>query len=87
MSKEEPIKYVKNKISNNDDTEDKNADNYEEIETDEEEIENQNKEYYLQTLNIIQQNMIEYVDKKSLPLCEYLSIKNIEHMLYNKINF
>ena len=88
MSKEEPIKYVKNKISNNDvnDTyiEDTIIDNYE---TDEEDIQIQNKEYYLETLNIIQQNIIEYVEQKNIPLCEYLTIKNIRGMLYNKIKF
>jgi hypothetical protein len=86
MSKEKPVKYVKNKISNNDvnDTyiEGTPLDKYE---TDEED--NQNKEYYLETLNIIQQNIIEYVEEKSIPLCEYLTIKNIGDMLYNKINF
>ena len=88
MSKEEPIKYIKNKSINNDinDTyvEDKNL---EDETDDEEEIENQNREYYFQTLNIIQKNMLEYVDQKSLPICEYLSLKNINNMLYNKINF
>lgn len=88
MSKEEPIKYVKNKISindvNNTYIEDTTVDNYE---TDEEENQDQNREYYLETLNIIQQNIIEYVEQKSIPLCEYLTIKNIGDMLYNKINF
>ena len=81
MSKEEPIKYIKNKSINNDinDTyvEDKNL---EDETDDEEEIENQNREYYFQTLNIIQKNMLEYVDQKSLPICEYLSLKNINNM-------
>ena len=88
MSKEEPVKYIKNKLSNIDINdsyiEDTNIDNYE---TDEEEIERQNREYYLETLNIIQQNILEYVEQKSIPLCEYLTIKNIGDMLYNKINF
>ena len=90
MSKEEPVKYIKNKMINNhnNDTyiEEKNLENEIDDETDDEE-EIQNREYYLQSLNIIQKNILEYVDQKSLPICEYLSLKIINNMLYNKLNF
>ena len=91
MSKEEPVKYIKNKMANhhinNTYIEDKNLGDEDETDDEEEEIKNHNREYYLQTLNIIQKNMLEYVIQKSLPICEYLSLKIINNMLYNKLNF
>lgn len=39
------------------------------------------EEYYNHTLNIIQQNILEYVKDKNLPICEYLSIQKIDIFL------
>ena len=49
-------------------------------------FERKEEEYYKDTLNIIQKNILEYVEEKNLPICEYLSIQNIDIFL-NKIIF
>ena len=87
MSKEDSIKYVKNKLISTDFNSNKNEINlYNNEDTDEEQnYENENREYYLKTLSIIQQNILEYVEQKSIPLCEYLLTKNIDKILYKKI--
>jgi hypothetical protein len=61
---------------------------YEEDEnyTDNIDFERKEQEYYNDTLNIIQKNILQYVKEKNLPICEYLSIQNIDIFL-NKIIF
>jgi hypothetical protein len=49
-------------------------------------FERKEQEYYNDTLNIIQKNILQYVEEKNLPICEYLSIQNIDIFL-NKIIF
>ena len=46
-----------------------------------------NEEYYVDTLDIIQKNILEYIESNSLPLCEYLSLKDIKRLLYKTNNF
>lgn len=41
-------------------------------------------EYYEKTLNIIHKEFEGYIESKSLPICEYLEVKNIEKFI-NKI--
>jgi len=43
-------------------------------------------EYYEKTLNIIYKEFAYYIESKSLPICEYLEIKNIEKFLKKILN-
>ena len=78
-------KVIKNKILNDDD------ENYDDQYEEEDKI-NENQrinteiEYYNETLHILQTNILEYVVNNNLPICEYLSIKNIDDFL-DKIKF
>lgn len=78
-------KVIKNKILNDDD------ENYDDQYEEEDKInENQRinteREYYNETLDILQTNILDYVVSENLTICEYLSIKNIDNFL-NKIKF
>ena len=71
----------KNKIlSTNDDS---NDHNYNEEDDDIDEIYNEEKriEYSDATILMIQKSFLEYVDRKSLTLCEYLSVDEIKSFL------
>lgn len=71
----------KNKIlSTNDDS---NDHNYNEDDDDIDEIYNEEKriEYSDATILMIQKSFLEYVDRKSLTLCEYLSVDEIKSFL------
>lgn len=43
--------------------------------------ENISNEFYQETVNIIQQNLLNYVNDKSLPVCEYLNYESIEKFI------
>lgn len=43
--------------------------------------ENISNEFYEETINIIQENLLNYVNDKSLPLCEYLNYEDIEKFI------
>ena len=71
----------KNKIlSTNDDS---NDPNYNEDDDDIDEIYNEEKriEYSDATVLMIQKSFLEYVDRKSLTICEYLSVDEIKSFL------
>ena len=51
------------------------------------EYEEKMRDYYLNTINIIRKNILNYVEDKSLPICEYLSFKNIKMLLQKTNNF
>lgn len=72
----------KNKIlsTNNDDG---NDHNYNEDDDDIDEIYNEEKriEYSDATVLMIQKSFLEYVDRKSLTICEYLSVDEIKSFL------
>jgi hypothetical protein len=66
----------------------KNVFSYQENgEEDETNIEVENQEYFIDTINIIRKNILDYVEDNSLPLCEFLSLKNVKTLLYNSKNF
>ena len=66
----------------------KNVFSYQENgEEDETNIEVENQEYFIDTINIIRKNILDYVEDNSLPLCEFLSLKNDKTLLYNSKNF
>lgn len=70
----------KNKIlSTNDDS---NDHNYNEDDDDIDEIYNEEKriEYSDATILMIQKSFLEYVDRKSLTICEYLSVDKIKKL-------
>ena len=46
-----------------------------------------NQEYYLDTINIIRENILGYIEDNSLCLCEYLSLKDIKTLLQRSNNF
>lgn len=52
-----------------------------------EEEEKIEEEYLADTILIIQKNLINFVEDKSLPLCEYLSIESIEKFLNDNIEY
>ena len=43
-------------------------------------------EYNEESINIIQKNLLEYVELKYLPLCEYLSLEKISKFVLKIIN-
>ena len=45
------------------------------------------EEYLADTILIIQKNLINFVEEKSLPLCEYLSLDSIEKFLNDNIEY
>ena len=46
-----------------------------------------NQEYYLDTMNIIRENILGYIEDNSLCLCEYLSLKDLKTLLRKSNNF
>jgi hypothetical protein len=48
---------------------------------DDKENEKKEYEYYLQTINIINKSLQNYVYEKSLPLCEYMTFEKIEKFI------
>lgn len=46
-----------------------------------------NQEYYLDTINIIRENILGYIEDNSLCLCEYLSLKDLKTLLRKSNNF
>jgi hypothetical protein len=44
-----------------------------------------NEQYYNDTLFLIQNELIKYIEDKSLPICEYLSIDNLDSFISNYI--
>ncbi len=43
-------------------------------------------EYYFKTINIINKSLHNYVDEKSLPLCEYMTFEKIERFVNKNLN-
>jgi hypothetical protein len=41
----------------------------------------ENEEYYNDTLVIIRNELLNYINDKSLPICEYLTINNIDKLI------
>ena len=51
------------------------------------EEEEEAEEYYIQTINMIQQDIIDFINSKSVPICEYLDTKTIDDFIYKNIKF
>ena len=51
------------------------------------EYEEKMRDYYLNTINIIRKNILNYIEDKSLPICEFLYLKNIKLLLQKTNNF
>lgn len=51
---------------------------------DEEKIE---EEYFTDTVKMIQKNLLNFVETKSLPLCEYLYVESIKKFINNNIKY
>ena len=43
-------------------------------------------EYYSQTVDIINKSLQNYVNEKSLPLCEYMTCKKIDKFINKNLN-
>jgi hypothetical protein len=67
-------------IENDSEDDEKKNDNFE-YEDDNVIDENYDKD----ALNFIEDNLLEYVKKRAIPLCEYITVKSIDTFL-NKIN-
>ncbi len=70
-------------------TENKNNKKEDYVYEEEDDINNEiaNQEYYLDTINIIRENILGYIEDNSLCLCEYLSLKDIKTLLRKSNNF
>jgi pterin-4a-carbinolamine dehydratase len=64
-----------------------NVNNLSEESESEDEHPNFEELYYNDTINIIGKALSEFVDEKSLPLCEYLGRKSIKDFLKFNFNF
>lgn len=83
--KEEEVKYFKKKIilSDNED-ENNHTDNYDSDSY----IQEQNcNNFHIETLNILQKNILEYINNKNLPIGEYLKLETIDKFLSKIPNF
>ncbi len=78
-------RVIKKKIivNEDDDFESEQEKNYLNDE-DDEKIE---EEYFTNTISIIQKNLLNFVEDKSLPLCEYLHIKSIKKFINDNIKY
>ena len=75
---------IKKKIINNeDDGYESEQENYLKDE-DEGKIE---EEYFTETVNMVQKNLLDFVENKSLPLCEYLNISSIKKFININIKY
>jgi len=52
-----------------------------------EEEERIKEDYYIDTIYMIQKNLLNFVENKSLPLCEYLSINSIVNFINDNIEY
>ena len=70
-------------------TENKNNKKEDYVYEEEDDINNEiaNQEYYLDTMNIIRENILGYIEDNSLCLCEYLSLKDLKTLLRKSNNF
>lgn len=91
MSKEVQIKkdkkvssIIDNYESNISENNEYNLNTYEDFEIDDEE---KSREYYINTINIIRKNILNYIEDKSLSLCEFLYLKDIKILLKKSNNF
>lgn len=78
-NRDKKIKYHENLINEND-SENEDNNNYD---SDYEYVE---FEYNQESINIIQKNLLDYVERRSLPLCEYLSLEKISNFISKIIN-
>ena len=51
---------------------------------DEEKIE---EEYFNDTVCIIQKNLLNFIENKSLPLCEYLDLDSLDNFIVDNIEY
>ena len=73
-------------VKNLDNDENFDYDSEENLEDDYLEDDSLNEEnYYLDTISLLQTHIIEYVEKHSLPICEYLYTENLYNYFINKI--
>lgn len=72
----------KNKILKNDN--DNDVEDYDSSDIDELYLEEKQEEYEDETVLYIQKAMLDYVDRKSLTICEYLSTARIRRYLRNR---
>ena len=45
------------------------------------------EEYFTDTINMVQKNLLDFVENKSLPLCEYLNISSIKKFININIKY
>ena len=79
-------KTIKNKNLFIDDYISENDDEFENINTNDDneyDYEYENYQHLINTIELIQKEILNYVEKKSIPLCEYLSNDNIEIFITN----
>jgi hypothetical protein len=70
-----------NILNQNDLEEEKNTDmKYDDEEDDDNDID---ESYDYDVLNFIERNIVEYVKKNAIPLCEYITIEKIDKFLDN----
>ena len=78
------VKNIKNKIMFSDNISETNSEYNSDYEEDQNKI--YEEEYYRDTIDIIQKNIFDYVERASLPLCEYLSTKDIKNIVDEFLN-
>lgn len=80
-------KIIKPKIYEYNDNEYYSDEDYIDEEQLELEREEDDQDYYKETLQIIQKDFFEFSEKSITPLCEYLSIKSIDNFLKRNFEF
>lgn len=72
-------KNTKNKIILNEEDDEYNSYSDSDFDSDIEDI--IEEEYYQDVLKLLQKELLNYVEMKSLPICEYLTIENIHSFI------
>jgi hypothetical protein len=86
MKEEEIISFKKQIILSDNEDEDEN--NYiENYDSDSYFHDKNDNDFYNQTINILQKNILEYINNKNLPIGEYLSLETIKKFLSKIPNF
>ena len=75
----EEIKNIKNNIMFNEEDDEYYSDSESDFDSELEDI--IEEEYYQDTLKLIHKELLNYVEMKSLPICEYLTIEYIHSFI------